>query len=309
MESVYLKTLLEVVRTGSFTKAADNLSITQSAVSRRIKFMEVQYGYQLLDRSSAIPTPTEHGRMVLEKASVILDLEQELLSSLKQSKSRMMLTFVCTPTFGMVYFPKILRNFVLSQTNITDMNFVLENPDEILRGLKDGQYEMAVIEHCEDYDLGDFETIALPDDEVIIAAAPHLELGDQPDIMNHLFKQVLYVRGDGCCLRKLLEKNLTGTGRRIDEFQRILTVDDLNIIIDALVNGDGIAFISRDLIQGQIDEGQIITVRLPGFIHLRKRTLVFSDHLPRGSNGEVFINYILAHFGMRQKGSLANSGS
>ena len=51
MELLYLKTLVEVVRTGSLSRAADILCVTQPAVSRRIKFLEDQYGYELLDRS------------------------------------------------------------------------------------------------------------------------------------------------------------------------------------------------------------------------------------------------------------------
>ncbi len=43
MESLYLKTLVEVVRTGSLSRAAETLHVTQPAVSRRIKFMEDQY--------------------------------------------------------------------------------------------------------------------------------------------------------------------------------------------------------------------------------------------------------------------------
>lgn len=67
MELAYLKTLLEMVDTGSFSKAADNLYVTQSAVSRRIKFMEDQYGYPLLDRSGPNLLLTDAGTVVADQ--------------------------------------------------------------------------------------------------------------------------------------------------------------------------------------------------------------------------------------------------
>ena len=54
MDTRYLKTLQAVLESGSFSRAADDLNITQSAVSRRIRFMEDQYGMPLIDRSGGV---------------------------------------------------------------------------------------------------------------------------------------------------------------------------------------------------------------------------------------------------------------
>jgi len=58
MELVYLRTFVQSLEAGSFSKAADALCVTQSAVSRRIKFLEDQYGYPLLDRSGPLLAAT-----------------------------------------------------------------------------------------------------------------------------------------------------------------------------------------------------------------------------------------------------------
>jgi len=303
VESIYLKTFLEVVEAGSFTKAAENLCITQSAVSRRIKFMEVQYDCELLDRSDNLLTPTAYGKVVQEKAAIILSLEQDLLQGLKQVQPRKGLTFACTPTFGVTHLPKIQRGFASTQTDITDLNFKLENPEKILEGLNDGRYEVAVVEHCQDYELGDLQTIALSDDDVVFAAAPNVEIDPLEDPLDQLFQLVLYGRNDGCCSRKLLENNLTKAGRNIAEFRRIMAFDDLRTIIDALTNCDGVAFLSRTLIQEQLDAGELKSFHLPGFIHHRKRTLVFSEQLPQCNFGAPFIDQVLAHFELQTEGS------
>ena len=54
METRYLNTLIASVEAGTFSKTAELLHITQSAVSQRIKFLEEHFGQQLLDRSGQL---------------------------------------------------------------------------------------------------------------------------------------------------------------------------------------------------------------------------------------------------------------
>ena len=301
MESVYLKTFLEVVRTGSVTKAAENLCVSQPAVSRRIKFMEAQYDCLLLNRGNNLLTATAHGKVVQEKAEQILTLEQDLLSEMKRVITRKKLTFACTPTFGTAHLPKIQKNLIHSQADITELNFTLGNPEDILEGLKGGRYDLAVVEHCQEYDLGMLHTISLPDDDVVFVTGQTFHIAPLEDPLEQLFKLTLYGRNDGCCSRKLLEKNLQVIGRQIGEFRRILGFDDFRSIIDHLADGDGVAFLSKDLIKKHPKSRDLNSFHLPGFTHSRKRTLVFSDTLHDCKAGEPFIDLVLAHLQVKIK--------
>ena len=68
METRYLNTLVASVEAGTFSKAAELLHITQSAVSQRIKFLEEHFGQQLLDRSGQRLALTLSGKIVFDKA-------------------------------------------------------------------------------------------------------------------------------------------------------------------------------------------------------------------------------------------------
>jgi DNA-binding transcriptional LysR family regulator len=295
MESTYLKTLIEVARTGSLTKAADTLCVTQSAVSRRIKFLEDQYGQPLLDRSGPVLTLTVAGSVVLEKAEKILEIERELLSRLQGLEKKKELTFACTPAFGIVHLPEILREFMLTRAEVGDLKFVLDMPEKIMEGLRKGMYEMAVIEHCQCYSLSDFEAVALPGDEMVFAAAPGLRIPASAGL-DLLFQQTLFSRHEGCCSRTLLANNLRNFGREIGEFRRIVIYDDLHVIVRSLLNGDGIAFISSDIVKKYVADGRLTACRVEGFVHQRKRTFVFNGHLPGESLAEQFTENILQYF-------------
>lgn len=65
---------------GSFTKAAENLAIAQSAVTSQVKSLEVSLGLQLIDRSNRRrPALTPHGREVMAYAGSIFETSAELM--------------------------------------------------------------------------------------------------------------------------------------------------------------------------------------------------------------------------------------
>lgn len=274
MESIYLKTLIEVARTGNLTKAAETLCVTQSAVSRRIKFLETQYGCDLIDRSGQILVLTAQGSLVREKAEKIMAIEQELKAELCLPDANRDISFVCTPTFGIIHLPHVMREFMLSCPENNNLNFVFKMPDQIVSGLKDGCYDMAVIEHCKCFDLSDFETIELQSDEMIFAAAPSLGLVGEQQPIEKILHQTLYARSEGCCSRTLLEANLGRLSFGLENFNRIVTYDDLHIIIRALIDGLGIGFISNELIAPYVERGELNIFRVSDFTHKRQRTLI-----------------------------------
>jgi DNA-binding transcriptional LysR family regulator len=278
METVYLKTLVVAARSGSFSKAAAQLCITQSAVSQRVKFLEDRYGYQLLDRSGPLLVPTEVGRIVLEKADQILLVEKELEERLKQFGGKARLSLCCTPTFGIVYLPQVLNSFILQNADAVDFKFMLYSPEQAIKGLHDNEFDLGVIEHCEDLELTEFQTFELPKDELIFISAPSLNLPDTDVDMESLLRQRLIARKDGCSSRKLLMHNLAALGRSLSDFRNVIIYDDLRFTIDTVVGGGGIAFVSKSLVTKQLNDGTLREHRVSGFCYHRSRTLALNKN-------------------------------
>src|SRR5918998_5476895 len=68
-----LLTFREVARRGSFSRAADALSLTQPAVSQQVAALERQLGTRLLERGPGGPTPTESGALLLRHADAVAE--------------------------------------------------------------------------------------------------------------------------------------------------------------------------------------------------------------------------------------------
>lgn len=296
MESIYLKTLVETVATGSLSKAADNLCITPSAASRRIKFLEDQYGYPLLDRSGSPLVPTAAGKWVVDKALGMLEIENELLAGLKGMGQREGVVFCSTHAFGIAHLPKVLADFMLFNPDTSDLKFFFDQPDDIVKGLRENIYDLAVIEHCECFDFDEFATYPLPNDEVVFISSPHLGIGPVDTTIDMLFEHTLYSRNEGCCASKFLDMNLKSVGRNSNEFSHRIIVDDLHLIINSVVNGSGVAFISRGVVEKYLAAGTLVYHHIDGFLHARKRTLVTYENNCCNPAAKSLRNCILSYF-------------
>ena len=82
MDTHQLAAFCAVVERRSFSQAAEQLGVTQPAVSLQIRSLEKRLGLQLLDRSGRRVEPTEAGRRLYRGAQRLLALEEQLLAEL-----------------------------------------------------------------------------------------------------------------------------------------------------------------------------------------------------------------------------------
>lgn len=83
-----------VVRTGSLTRASDELALSAQAISPQLKRLEERLGERLLKKSGRTLVPTDTGRVVYGYAEQIFGLGRELLQALEQRPSHRPLRFV-----------------------------------------------------------------------------------------------------------------------------------------------------------------------------------------------------------------------
>ena len=84
MNLEHLKTFQEVIRLGSFSEVAKQLSISQPAVSFQIQKLEQDLGVRLIDRSQKKLTLTEPGKRLQKFAETVQDEYESLFADLDQ---------------------------------------------------------------------------------------------------------------------------------------------------------------------------------------------------------------------------------
>lgn len=303
MDLVLLKTFLKVAATGSITKAAAVLFVTQSAVSRRIKQLEDYAGKPLLVRTGSSLVPTEEGYSLIDKGRKILDLEKEFFNSIRTDKNKQKISFCCTPSLGLGYLGDVISSFVTQHVETIDLNCTFTMPEEALEGIDLGRFDVAMIDHCEDIDLKDRITCSLPDNEAVFVSAPSLSIAPKTDIARILGER-LYLIHEKKCAKRFIDRNLRKLGRAFDEFSSIVYFDDVSFILREVLAGKGITFVPIDFFPEELQRGRLCAHRVDGFNHCLHRSMVLARQ-ELSAHHLSFIDKLFERFGMSRPEKLS----
>lgn len=111
LDTVLLRTFIEVVDSGSFATAAERLALTPSAVSGHIKRLEQIVGVSLLIRTTRRLELTQGGDTLYAYGRNILDLEREVRAKLRGAPLRGLLRVGASEDFAGTWLPKVLQRF------------------------------------------------------------------------------------------------------------------------------------------------------------------------------------------------------
>ena len=127
------KTFHKIALTGSFTKAARKLHLTQSAVSQQVRSLEDTLGVALIDRSNKRVRLTSEGKILLSYTERYFDLYDEMISlfELQQTLKKGKITIGSTRVLGTYFLPRIIGTFNSQYPDI-EIDLRLGNSHHIL---------------------------------------------------------------------------------------------------------------------------------------------------------------------------------
>jgi DNA-binding transcriptional LysR family regulator len=137
-----LRCFQAVIEAGGFSRAAERLDLSQSAVSQTIANLEHRLGAVLLRRGQP-PQLTEAGIRLLRFAETVLNEERETLSDISRIRSGALstLSLALSPAANARFGVALLRDF--SQSNsLTRFKVVVAPSREIVHGVSDGRWEL-----------------------------------------------------------------------------------------------------------------------------------------------------------------------
>jgi DNA-binding transcriptional LysR family regulator len=143
MDYAKLRHIVTVAKAGSFSRAADELHLTQPALSRSVAAFEAYHGVRLFDRERSGVVPTAGGKMVVEQARAILaatdDLSRNLRMFGKGEAGR--IEFGLGPMLASLLLPTLTRSLMQSRPNL--QVFTLTKPaNQLLTELMNDNIEM-----------------------------------------------------------------------------------------------------------------------------------------------------------------------
>lgn len=148
LDSDQLRTFLAIADTGSFTKAADVVHKTQSAVSMQMKRLEERLGRSIFERDGRSSKLTDDGERLLDYARRIVRLNSECVASFADTDLVGRVRLGLPDDYADRYLPEILATF--SQSNPrAEVTVVCEPTPMLVAQVGDGELDLAIITHVD----------------------------------------------------------------------------------------------------------------------------------------------------------------
>ena len=141
-----LRYFVEVCEERSFTKASENLYLSQSTLSKAIKSLEDELGYVLIDRTSKNFQLTDKGAILLEQGGKLLHQIKKEITTIKNelSDTRGKLVVGIPPVISTVYFSQIVYQFKKDYPDI-ELHVIEAGAHTLNKLLEDNRLDMAIL--------------------------------------------------------------------------------------------------------------------------------------------------------------------
>ncbi|MBC2887143.1 LysR family transcriptional regulator [Ochrobactrum sp. CM-21-5] len=142
-----LRTFEAVAGLSSFTRAGQQLNLTQSAVSAHIRRLEEQAGSVLFERNTRTVALTPQGQALLGYAKAILRLSEEARTLMKGSTNAFHLRIGASDDLTSTWLPSVLKRFQDSRSERT-LEIQISNTASLLESMDKGELDLIIGCRC-----------------------------------------------------------------------------------------------------------------------------------------------------------------
>ncbi len=233
----------------SFTRAAKELNVTQAAISHQIKVIEEYLGVSLFDRYPRRLALTEQGKSLLPEVTEAFDRVSTAIGALGQEHYSNMINVRLGPSFAARWLSPRLKYFWLQYPEIDLCLFHANSGTD---------FEREDIDIAVTYGQGNWSGLVA--DKLLTldffpVCAPAFMHKDKPltDIENLRYYTLLHDAGFECWGDWFELAQVSDIGNR-----RGTIIDDTNVLIQAAIDGQGIALGSTAFVQDLLDSGRLV---------------------------------------------------
>lgn len=256
-----LKVFEAVARHRSFSRAADELHLTQPAVSTQVSKLADHAGLPLFEQLGKKIHLTPAGEQLLLCSREIIQKFQEAEEAMAQFKGvsggRLNVTVISA---GDYFFPRLLVEFAQRHTGVT-LNFGVCNREELLAQLQENRTDLAVMVRPPE----DADTVAepfAPHPYVIVAAPTHPLARSARIPVTRILREPFIAREQGSDTWHSMEEAF---GHHLGSLNLAMEIRSTETIKQAVMAGMGVSFLSAHTISRELQAGSLAVLDVQGF--------------------------------------------
>jgi LysR family glycine cleavage system transcriptional activator len=275
-------------RHGSFTRAAQELLVSQAAVSRQVRELETWLGHTLFERHHRLVTLTAQGRDLLDQLTISFDAIDRLLQGIKTQPAAMILSISVEPSFAACWLVPRLNRFRQLHPDID----VALTPDSRPTEFRTSKTELAIRWSETATSWPRVQAAHLADNSMSPVISPSL-LASGPELQNpaDLHRYTLLHEDDRSCWNRWF--NAAGAPAISQDRGPLLT--DTVLAIQAASRGHGVALANILLAEEDLQAGTLVkpfAIEIPYGAYW----LVAQDLTRLSKPAQAFANWITAAF-------------
>ncbi|WP_457677621.1 selenium metabolism-associated LysR family transcriptional regulator [Thermovibrio sp.] len=264
MDIRQLEVFTKVFENQSFSKAAQELGLSQPTVSTHIQHLEDILGKKLFDRLGRRVVPTQEAKILYKHAVEILKKRDEALVellSLDASNMEGTVKIACSNIPGDYLLPHALKRLkelfpkVVLYAEIYDSTKVVKLLKESIP-----KYDLGLV----GIEVNDpkFEVKKVHDDEIVLIAPGYFK--EEEIELERLRELPLILREEESGTRKTVEEALKGAGLEVGKLKVIAFLGSNTAIKEAVKRGAGFGLVSKYSVLDEVECGKVKVVKVKG---------------------------------------------
>ncbi|MBP2241479.1 DNA-binding transcriptional LysR family regulator [Cytobacillus eiseniae] len=280
----------KVVEHKNFSKAADEVFLSQSTVSSHIKALEKDLNVLLFDRDGREALLTPHGERLYHWAQKILLMKDEALLDIKKGMTdfRGIIRFAASSVPGSFIIPAMIKQFNKIHPNIS-FHIMESSSKNVVDQVLNRSVDFGIL--GEKYDNDKLCYLPLLKEKLVLISSNQLEL-DEPVTVEQIIKYPLIMRnsdsGTQAFLNKYLEKNKIPK----DQLKIVVHTDSGNSLIHFVKENIGISIISEIAAKEYANMGMIRTYEINDFLAERYFYLAYHKNKTLSLAARLFLENV-----------------
>lgn len=232
-----IKTFLTLCKTMSYRRTAEELHLTQPAITQHIQYLERELGCKLFTYDRRSLSMTEEARTLQAFGESLLYQETQMRARLQKPAGRH-LNIGATKTIGEFVIAGQAARYLAEAGNTLTVK--VDNTEHLLAQVAAGKLDFALVEGF--FERSAFASRLYSQEEFVgICAASHPFAGKRVSL-EELLGEHLLVREEGSGTRDILEQLLAEHNHRVGEFQKVTTISNFGLLLQVLQQVGGITF-------------------------------------------------------------------
>jgi DNA-binding transcriptional LysR family regulator len=276
IEFRHLESFCRVADLKSFSKAADDLFLTQPTVSGHILSLEQSLSLRLFDRASRQVRITKSGEVFRDYASKILSLRKSMLNALSEFSQgiRGELSLGSSTIPGEYLLPRLIGDFKKKHSSFL-ISLKIADTKEVAQYVLEDQVEFGIIGaklnhpslHYEKYE----------EDEIIVVAPSEHPLTRKRRVdLDELLKEPWIIREEGSGTRIAVERALRRKGRTLNQFNVVMEMGSTSSVKEGVKAQLGLAFMPARATEGEVRQGSFSKIDVEGLEPISRQIYIVS---------------------------------